>query len=329
MRLFILLLAVSASISPIHADQWSDQMFATKKIDFGVIATNSESVQRIEVKNPHSQSIHIQSVTTSCTCAAGRLEDNKYTIEPGGSAFINVRMDTERFRQRKDSNLIIRINSPRYSEHRIPITAYIRTDVVFTPGKVRFNTIEYGQPATAVVNIAYAGRSDWSIEDIKFDNENMKAKLSPPDRTTPGVMQFKLTMTLNEKAKVGQLRDVVTIVTNDRTNPYIPLLVEGAVAPDISVSPSVLQVGSVSPGKSASVRLLLRGKKPFVVSGVDCESMAGCFEAELADKPKSLQQIVVQFTPPNRPGSFTEQLLVSIKDRPEPLRLSISGNILN
>ena len=329
MRIFILLFAVSASISPIHADQWSDQMFSTRKIDFGVIATNSESIQRVEIKNVHSQSIHVESITTSCTCASGKMEDDQHSIPPGGSAFINVRMDTERHRQKKESNLIVRFNSPRYAEHRIPIEAYIRTDVVFSPGKVKFNTVEYGQAATAVVNIAYAGRPDWSIEDIKFDNENMKAKLSAPDRSSPGLLKFQLTMTLNDKARVGQLRDVVTIVTNDRTNPYIPLLVEGAVAPDIAVSPSVLRVGSIPSGRSANVKLLLRGKKPFIISGVDCEGMSGCFKAELADTPKNLQQIVVEFTPPNRPGAFTEELLVNIKDRAEPLRLNISGNITN
>ena len=64
-------------------------------------------------------------------------------------------------------------------------------------------------------------------------------------------LKFKLTMSLDGKAPVGSLRDVLTIVTNDRTNPYIPLLIEGAIAPDISVSPSILQVGSVSSGKAA------------------------------------------------------------------------------
>lgn len=328
MKNFLLVLAISLVSVSVRADQWSDQMVSIKKIDFGVIATGSETVKQVEIKNVHSQTVRIAEVKTSCICASGTLVDKQYSIEPGESAIIEVRMDTKRFKQRKDSNLIVRFSSPRYVEHRIPITAYIRTDVVFTPGKVQFNNVEYGQPSTAVVEIAYAGRPDWAIEDIKFQNANMKAVLSAPERGN-GILKFKLTMTLDEKAPVGRLRDVLTIVTNDRTNPYIPLRIEGAVAPDISVSPSILQVGAVSSGKAAKVKLLLRGKNAFTVSKVDCAGMSGCFKADLKEKASRFHQLVVEFTPPNRPGKFTEELIVGIKDRAEPLKLNISGTIVN
>lgn len=326
-NLFLLLVISFVSVSA-RADQWSDQMVSIKKIDFGVIATGSETIKQVAIKNVHSQTVRISEVKTSCICASATLVNKQYSIEPGQTAIIEVQMDTKRFKQRKDSNLLVTFNSPRYVQHRIPITAYIRTDVVFTPGKVQFNSIEYGKPATAVVDIAYAGRPDWAIDDIKFQNPNMKATLSAPSRSN-GLLKFKLTMSLDGKAPVGSLRDVLTIVTNDRTNPYIPLLIEGAIAPDISVSPSILQVGSVSSGKAAKVKLLLRGKNAFTVSNVDCAGMSGCFKADLKEKASRIHSLVVEFTPPNRPGKFTEELIVGIKNRAEPLRLNISGTIVN
>lgn len=328
MKNFFLAVAISCVCVSANADQWSDQMVSTRKIDFGVIATGSETIKQVEIKNVYAETVRIAEVKTSCICASGKLVNQQYSIEPGQTAIIEVKMDTKRFKQRKDSNLIVRFNSPRFVEHRIPITAYIRTDVVFTPGKVQFNSVEYGQPAKAVVDIAYAGRPDWAIDDIKFQNSNMKATLSAPQRSN-GLLKFTLTMSLDEKAPVGRLRDVLTIVTNDRTNPYIPLLIEGTVAPDISVSPSILQVGSVASGKAAKVKLLLRGKKSFTVANVDCAGMSGCFKADLNEKASRIHQLVVEFTPPNRPGRFTEELIVGIKDRAEPLRLNISGTIVN
>lgn len=310
------------------ADQWSDPMFSTQKLDFGVIATGSEVVKKVEIRNVHAQPLQISSVRTSCTCAIAKLVDNKYTIEPGGSAFIDVQMDTKRHKQRKDSNLLVTFSSPRFIEHRVPITAYIRTDVVFTPGKVKFDTVEYGKPAQAVVEIAYAGRPDWNIVDIKIDNPNLRAVLSKPERTN-GVIRFKLTMNLNEAANIGNLRDVVTIETNDRSNPFIPLRIEGKVAPDISASPSIVRVGAVPTGGTTKRTIVLRGRKPFTVSGVDCASMSGCFKANLRDVPLKTHAITVEFTPPDRPGKFSEELLVSIKGRPAPLRVNITGTIVN
>jgi len=310
------------------ADQWSDAMFNTEKLDFGVIATGSEVVKKVEIRNVYGQPLQISSVRTSCTCASAKLVDNKYTIEPGGSAFVDVQMDTKRHKQRKDSNLLVTFSSPRFVEHRVPITAYIRTDVVFTPGKVKFDTVEYGKPGQAIVDIAYAGRPDWNIVDIKIENPHLRALLSKPERKN-GLIKFRLTMNLDERAEIGNLRDVVTIETNDRSNPYIPLRIEGMVAPDISASPSVVRVGSVPAGSTAKRTIVLRGREPFTVSGVDCASMSGCFKANLKDRALKTHAITVEFTPPNRPGKFSEELLVSIKGRPAPLRLNVSGTIVN
>ena len=70
---------------------------------------------------------------TTCGCSAGK--PTKTSLESLEEGFIEVTMDTRKFTRRKDSNVIITIDSPLHAEIRIPITAYIRTDVVFDPGK--------------------------------------------------------------------------------------------------------------------------------------------------------------------------------------------------
>jgi len=231
--------AVFFCVQSVNADAWSDQIISTKKIEFGVIATGSETKQLVEVKNVLRETIHIAGVRTSCACVSGKLEQS--TLQPGESCFVEVKMDTQKFRQKRDANLLITIDAPRYVEHSIPVSAYIRTDVVFNPGMIRFGEVELGKPGQAVVEIAYAGRADWDIVDIKFDNAQLKAELSLPERSS-GLVNFRLTMSLSEKARAGRFRDLVTIVSNDKTNPYIPLLVDGTVVPDITISPAIVKV---------------------------------------------------------------------------------------
>ena len=312
------------------ADTWSDQIIATRKIDFGVIATGSEAKQFIEVKNVLRETLHIAGVSASCACVQYQLPDNvssKY-LQPGESCFIEVKMDTQKFRQKRDASLLIRIDSPRYVEHSIPVSAYIRTDVVFNPGMVRFGEVEMGKPSQSVVEIAYAGRADWDIVDIKFDNTDLKASLSPPQRSA-GLVNFKLTMSLSETAKAGRLRDIVTLVTNDKTNPYIPLMVDGLVVPDITVSPAVVKVGNIGAGQTTMVQVALKGKTPFKVEDIDCKGMEDCFKVASSDAVRSFHLFKIEFNAPNRAGEFNEEMLVKIAGRPEPLRFNVTGVIIN
>ncbi|MCA9082410.1 MAG: DUF1573 domain-containing protein [Planctomycetaceae bacterium] len=301
-------------------------MISTKLVDFEVIATGSEAKKQIEVKNVYDQPVHIASVGTTCGCSAAALGQN--TIGPGESVFVEVQMNTSKFRQRKDSNLVIKFDSPRFVEHRIPITAYIRTDVVFSPGLAQFGEVELGREGTATVNIAYAGRTDWDIVDIRISNPDLKATLAPVSRQG-GNVNYKLTVALSPDARQGRLRDLITIVTNDRTNPYVPLMVEGVIVPDIVVTPPTIAVRPLAPGQSTQVRVIVKGKAPFQIEDIDCEGMSDCFKATLDPVAKNLHVVPIEFSAPNRPGKFAEEMFVKITGRPEPLRFQVTGVINN
>ena len=325
-RVLLLLPLFAAPLSDAQAGQWADSMIETRKVDFGVIATGSEARKYVVVKNVHSTDVHIASVETTCGCSAAAV--GKRTLRPGESAEIEIKMNTQKFRQRKDSNLIIRFDRPKFDEARVPITAYIRTDVVFNPGMIRFGDVDAGTEATAVVDIAYAGRSDRDIGAIKITNKNLKAVLSAPVRRRNEI-HFKLTMTLSAETPPGRLRDLVTIVTNDRRNPFVPLMIDGTVTADITATPPTLSFGQLAAGKSRKLQLVLRGKKPFSVSKIDCEDLSDCFEAGLSKQSRTLHIVPIQFRAPDQPGRFSEELTVRIAGRTEPLRISVTGTITN
>lgn len=308
------------------ADQWSDAMVETKKVDFGVIATGSEAKKYVKVTNVYDDVVQISSVGTTCGCSAAT--PGKQSLEPGESTLVEVKMNTHKFRQKKDSNLIIRFSRPRIAESRVPISAYIRTDVVFDPGAIRFGDVELGQSGEASVNIAYAGRPDWEIENVKVASDDLKAALSEPQRSG-GNIRYRLTVKLAATAKAGPLRDVITLVTNDKTNPFVPLMVEGTVVPDIILTPPVVNVRPLAPGETTRFQIVLRGKKPFEVADVGCKGMADSFAASVRPAASRVHQVPIEFTAPNRPGRFSETLLVKIAERPDPLKFTVTGTISN
>lgn len=311
--------------SAAFGQSWTDQVVDTKKIDFGVIATGSENPRPITISNTLQSTIHIREVKTSCQCAIV-TQPSTYTLQPGESVTIDVRMNTRQFKQRKDSNVVVVFDSPQYYELRIPVTAYIRTDVVFDPGMIRFGNVDQGSPASSTVSIAYAGRNDWDIVDIKIENPNITATLHPGTRAA-GRADYSLEVKLNDAAKAGRMRDVITLVTNDQSNPYVPLMIEGTIVPDLTVSQDVYYVQPLSAGQTAQIRVVVRGRRPFRIEDVDCETMGDCFKATITDSERTVHLVPIEFSAPNKPGKFTENMIVKIAGRAEPLRFMVAGVI--
>ncbi len=326
MRTQTLALFVAVGLSqPLYAEGWASAMVKDRKIDFGVIATGSEAKIRVPVKNVHNYVVHISDVRTTCGCSAAATGEK--TIPPGGETFVEVQMNTSKFRQRKDSNLIIQFDVPQFEEVRIPITAYIRTDVVFQPGAIRFGNIDQGVGGTARIQIAYAGRADWDIENIKLPNSSLKATLSAPRREA-GQIHFELRMELAPTVKSGPLRDVVTLVTNDARNPFVPLMVEGNILPDITVTPAVIDLGRVQVGEKKRARVVLKGKKPFQVTRAVSRQFPDELILELPGSANKVQLIPVDFTAPNGEGRFTEDVTLTVQGRKDPLKVRVTGAVV-
>jgi Protein of unknown function (DUF1573) len=304
---------------------WADGLFETKKIDFGVVATGSDTAQIVRIKNTTSTTVHISGTSTSCACAHAE-PPAKALLKPGEETTIEVSMNTRQFKQRKDSNLLVRFDAPRFAEVRVPITAYIRTDVVFQPGRIQFGNIDFGAGAEMTVNIAYAGRTDWEIKDVKINHERLTATLKELSRTG-GRVNYELKMEMDPRTRPGRVRDMITLITDDTTNPYVPLMVEGVIVPDIAVTPGNIQIRPLKPGETTTVRVVLRGKKPFIIEDIDCEGMANCFTVKLKESPNKLHIVDMEFVAPERPGKFAEQMIVKVAGREEPLRFQVSGQI--
>lgn len=325
MKLSVCVLSLLTLAPAAQADQFTDAMMATEKIDFGVIATGTDVPKTIKIKNVHAQTYVIQEVKTSCACAQAKID--KQVLQPGETATLTVKMNTRNFKQRKDSNVIVVFSSPRYTEVRIPVTAYIRTDMVFTPGSVQFGNVDLGADGKAVVDIAYAGRSDWDIKDIKISNPNLKATLEATESGL-GAINYRLTIFMSKQAPVGRVRDLITIVTNDSANPNVPLLVDGQVVPDIAVSPPIVNLETVAAGTILTRSIVLKGKKPFAITGVDSKEMNDSVSAAITEKVAPVQVLPVKFKAPTALGRFKDELIIKIAGRKDPIRINVIGTVV-
>ncbi len=319
-----LTLAIFAHPARAQELSWAAKMFDAQKHDFGVVARGSDVRHRMKVKNLYEQTVHISNVRTTCGCSAAKPTTN--TLAKGEEAFIEITMDTRKFIRRKDSNLIVTFDAPLFAEVQIPITAYIRTDVVLDPGSVGFGIVDHGTSSLRKISISYAGRNDWKIKDVESKSKYVIAKVVETARAE-GRVKYDLLVTLKPDAPVGELRGQLTLITDDAENPKVPILVEARVEADITVTPAVVSLGMLTPGIPKTFNVVVRGKKAFEIAKLESDSNDGIFKVRLPNSARQVHVLALTITPPNKPGTFSEEFTVTIVGRDEPVTFKTYGKI--
>lgn len=303
---------------------WAEKMFDEHTHDFGTVARGAHVSYRLKIKNIYKETAHISNVRTTCGCSAGT--PSATTLKSLETGYIEVTMNTNRFTRRKDSNVIVTFDQPLYAEVRIPITAYIRTDVVLTPGGADFGAVDVGATSERKIAITYAGRSDWKIREVKSANPHVTAKVVETARSG-GQVAYDLLVTLKDDAPVGALREQITLVTDDSASPHVPIIVEAKIEADITVTPAIVTLGSLTAGKAKKVNVVLRGKKPFEISKLECETDRHQFKVVLPKTEKRVHVLPLTITPSDKVGSLDEEFTVTVAGRKDPVTFSVKGTV--
>ncbi len=283
-------------------------MFETTTHEFGSVARGAKADYEYLFNNIYVEDLHVASVQSSCGCTQVRIKTaDLKTYEQGA---IVAAINTQSFTGQRGATVTVTFDKPYYAEVQLHTSVYIRSDVVFTPGSVQFDTVDEGQPAEKQVAVNYAGRDDWRILEVKSANANVSAVAVETLRSN-GQVAYNLVVRLNGAAPAGYLDDHLILMTNDQGSPQIPLALEGLVEPAVTISPESLFMGVLQPGEKATKQLVVRGKKPFRVESVTCEDPA--FHAQLPAEseatPKTLHVIPVTF----EAGDSVGKILVTIR----------------
>ena len=306
------------------AQEWAEKMFDETSYDFGKVARGAEVSHRFKITNKYKETVHISNVRTTCGCSIPKQPEQK-TLKSLESTYVEVSLNTRKFTHKKESNLIVTFDQPFFAEVKIPLKAYIRTDVVLTPGGANFGAVDLGAGATTTIDVAYAGRDNWTLKDVKIADPNLDAKIKEVSREG-GQVRYQIQLSLKPTAAQGPLREQVMLVTDD-VNPYVPLLVTARVEADITVATPDLSLGTVIPGSDKTVNVVIRGKKPFSIDKVECESDKEFFKVRLPESSRTVHIIPLTFTPPKNPGPFSEKFTVTIAGRPDPVTFKAHGTI--
>ena len=306
--------------------RWAERMFSELNHDFGIVARGSDVKYRLKITNNVQQPVHIAGVTTSCGCTAAKPDKDSLAI--GETTYVEITMNTVKFEGHKPSSVTVTFDRPAHAEVRIPVESYIRRDVVLTPGGAQFGSVEKGKSAERTIDIAYAGRSDWKIRDVISKNPYIQARVVETQRSA-GNVKYVLRVTLKDGAPLGAVRDQITLVTNDSGAPHIPVLIEGQVEAEYSVTPELVSFGTLAPGERKTINILVRGKKPFKIERIESEASSGLFETRLPKDARPVHVVPLTLIAPDQPGTVEEEFLVTISESTEPLKFKSRGRVVS
>ncbi len=302
----VLLVAVLALVSAnAQADDWAKKLFSETSHDFRTVGRGTKAEYYFEMKNIYLEEVHIASVRTSCGCTTPIV--SKDTLAAHETGAIIAKFNTDTHIGDKAAVLTVVIDRPHYTEVQLTVKGHIRTDVTFTPAEVAFSETAEGMEQEQSVVIAHTGPVNWEIKDVRSHCGDLSVRLDPPARSA-GIVTYKMTVNLKGTMPAGDIRERLTLVTNDTRFPTIEMAVSGRIRPCIEVSPASVGMGDLKPGQKYEKRLLVRADEEFSVAQINCGDTR--FSFELPEGKKKLHFIKMTFVADDKPVQVAQKVRV-------------------
>lgn len=315
---------------------WAEEMFDNLNHEFGVVARGADVVWRIKVTNKYEQTIHISEAHTSCNCISARVLNN--TLKTWEEGIIEIRLNTLQYSRERNANVIVTIDQPAYMQVTLPIHAYIRTDVVIEPGSAVLGTVSQGESGPEhKLRVSYAGSPNWRISEAKTRNPNLLCAVRELQRQSNGGsanIVYELSVKLSPNMPAGDLREQIMLMTNDANSPQIPVLVEGRVIAEYSITPPSIVLKGMKPGDKEEVKIVIRGQKPFAVEKIESNSGSEAYQVKLPQKDRLhiIQMLNVIINAPEKPGALEEVFTVTVAgatpDSKKSIEFKLTGKVL-
>jgi hypothetical protein len=296
-------LAVSFCAANASAQQWAEKMFPTRSHDFGAVPRAAKVEFPFVLTNLYADDLHIASVHASCGCTQPRIV--KDTLKANEQGAIVAEFNTRAFSGQHGARVTVTIDRPRYAQVVLDVKGYIRTDVVLDPGQVNLGSVAQGGTAAKKIHIEHAGRADWKITGVTSNSPFLAASVTETSRSN-GRVAYDLDVQLNEGAPAGYVKDELQVTTNDQRATQFPVIVEGLIVSELTVSPSPLLFGTLQPGQSVTKQVVVKGAKPFKIVDVRCDNPA--FSFKTSEEAKVLHLVPITYQADTATTKFSQKI---------------------
>lgn len=301
---------------------WAEKMFPeSREHNFGSVPKGGVLLHRFKVTNLYAVRMEITNLQSGCGCAEVKAE--KRALEPRESTYIEARMFTSRFDGAKSVLIRVTVGPQFVSSTDLKLVAVSRRDVVFNPGEFSFGSVLRGQSPVQSVDLDYAGPLNWKITEVISKDIPYTVNVAERVRK-PGAVGYTLTAKLDPNAPIGALKHEVLLRTNDPASPVVSALLEANVQAAVTVTPPVLNLGTVQTDTPLIRRVVVRGVKPFKILGVDGTGSGVELGAALSPRAEMVHFVTFKCQFPNA-GAFQSKIQIRTSAQDEPVDVVIDG----
>ncbi|WP_230774362.1 DUF1573 domain-containing protein [Roseiconus lacunae] len=293
-RLLLLFVGLCVSLSSTSAQaqqtNWAEKMFKTTEHDFRAVGRGANCEYHFEFTNLYQDDVHIAGVRSSCGCTTPTV--SKDLLKSRETGAVIAKFNTSSFIGQKSATITVVIDRPYYAEVRLKVEGYIRTDITFDPPEVAFGELKSGEESEQDITVTHTGNSNWQITDVRSHCEHLQVKLGAPQKS-PGTVRYRMRVKVLETMPEGDVREQLTLISNDTRFPTTEMSVNGRIRPSLSVSPAAVNLGTSKPGAVVEKRLVIRGEEPFSITEVVCADQR--FEFDTPPGEKKLHFVTMRF----------------------------------
>lgn len=320
---FLCLALAACTVATAQGNDWAKKLFSETSHDFRTVGRGTKAEYHFEMKNVYQEEVHVASVRTSCGCTTPIVTKDTLAAHEVGA--IVAKFNTDTHIGDKSAVLTVVIDRPYYAEVQLSVRGHIRTDVTFTPPEVGFGETAEGEAKEQEVVISHTGPSNWEIKDVRSHCSDLTVRLEPAQRS-PGVVKYRMVVNMKGSMAPGDIRERLTLVTNDARFPTIEMAVSGRIRPSLELSPASVGLGNMQPGQKIEKRLVVRADEEFAIDDVHCGDER--FSFELPEGKKKLHFVKMTFTAGHEPSQIAQKVrIISTLDDGKFAECVVSGAV--
>jgi len=295
----------------------------SKIVDIGTVAQGVTVDAVFDLVNEGDAKLVIKAVRPTCGCTVADFEPE---IAAGATGQIKAKLDTKDFAGPVSKSILVMTDDPQNPTVTLVIKADIRPFVEILPRPlIRFNAVLNEPMNQTFIVVGADPEQTMKIKSVQSsvpfiatsvrqlgENELVKGKSKS---------QYEVTISLTDETPVGPVNAVLSVNTDLKEAPTVPVKVYGVVRALIHVTPAQVQFGSVEsktrPGRNLIVVNNRTDGTRIEISGATVDDPA--FAAQVATIEEGRRyQVTVTVKPDADPGSRDATLTLATTDKDFP-----------
>jgi hypothetical protein len=308
--------------------------------DFGTVPKGEKIDWTFAIQNTGNADLQLLSVQPGCGCTVAEFDK---VIKPGETGKVVTHVDTTAFTGPISKYVTVQSNDPAMPTSQLTIHAVVKPYVdAYPTGFARYQMLQ-GESQTATIKLYSEEEAPFEITKIETPGDWIKvqyAKITDEaeraeGRGRPGQNQYRIDIQVaGPDTPIGPLAQKVHVFTNSKFQPEFPISIVGVIRPRVSIMPTVLNFGEVTPGETAAVRSILlssNDKKDLAAFQVTkvVSSLPASFDANL--KPTATPgeyEVEVKLAKNAKPGAIDGSVKIFTSDKVKPvIDIPVKGTI--